>query len=191
MFSKNFAPYTESSFQTRPATRNTGGKHSDHQDHHPAFCHSAATDSFWRTRARQPKMKLGGNCQIATCIGPHISINAAKNGHPNGIAFVATTPSHWNTPCFNTSQPNPSAHSMGPEPWPSTCAATNVGGSAPGAPTFNHARQLPCQQQRQRPHTAQTLPYHIGSGKGHPGTATSAPLIVGFMSHCSTPGRID
>lgn len=122
MFSKNFAPYTGSSFQTCPATRNTGGKHSDHRDHHPAFCHSAATDFFWRTRARQPKMKPGGNCPIATCIGPNISINAAKNGLPNGIAFVATTPSHWNTPCFNTSQPNPSAHSMGPEPWPSTCA---------------------------------------------------------------------
>ena len=185
MFSKNFAPYTGSSFQTCPATRNTGGKHSDHRDHHPAFCHSAATDFFWRTRARQPKMKPGGNCPIATCIGPNISINAAKNGLPNGIAFVATTPSHWNTPCFNTSQPNPSAHSMGPEPWPSTCAATNVGGSAPGAPTFKHARQPPCQQQRQRPHTDQTLPYHIGSGKGHPGTATSAPPIVGSMSHCS------
>ena len=127
MFSKNCAPYTESSFQTRPATRNTGGKQSDHRDHHPAFCYSAATDFFSRARARQPKMKPGGNCPITTCIGPHISINAAKNGLPNGIAFVATTPSHWNTPCFNTSQPNPSAHSMGPEPWPSTCAATKVG----------------------------------------------------------------
>ena len=96
---------TESSFQTRPATRNTGGKQSDHRDHHPAFCYSAATDFFSRARARQPKMKPGGNCPITTCIGPHISINAAKNGLPNGIAFVATTPSHWNTPCFNTSQP--------------------------------------------------------------------------------------
>lgn len=69
--------------------------------------------------------------------------------------------------------------------------ATNVGGSAPGAPTFKHARQPPCQQQRQRPHTDQTLPYHIGSGKGRPGTATSAPPIVGSMFHCSTPGRVD
>ena len=49
--------------------------------------------------------RIGGNCPITTCIGPHISINAAKNGLPNGITFVATTPSHWNTPCFNTSQP--------------------------------------------------------------------------------------
>ena len=65
---------------------------------------------------------------------------------------------------------------------------SNEGGSAPGAPTFKHARQPPCQQQRQRPHTDQNLPYHIGSGKGRPGTATSAPPIVGSMFHCSTPG---